>query len=355
MKETNWEKKIEERLTDLLSEAGFSVKSSREQAISGIAERADSGIDILMKAKSPEGKEYVLIVEAKSNGEPRMARMAIQQLREYLKNRQEAYGIFGAPFISKETGELCKKEGIGYVDAAGNSSLSFGPTFIQVKGNPNPFKNEKKLKSLFSPKSSRVLRVMLSNPEKKWFVRDLAEEADVSLGQASNVKKRLLDYEFIIKEKKEFKLREPEKLLQRWVESYSYAKSSASNFYSLQDPREFETLFSQYCREQNISYAFTLFSGAARVAPFVRYNRVFTYAPEFSLDAQEQLQLKPVRTGANVTILTPYDAGLLYSLQDISGEKVVCDVQLYLDLKSFGGRGEEAAEMIFEKRLKPKW
>jgi len=349
MKEIDWEKKIEERLIDLLGEAGLPLKDTRRQALSRNAP------DILIRATNPEGKEYSLLVEVKSNGEPRMARMAFQQLRESLKNRPETYGIFGAPYITEDTGELCQKEGIGYIDAAGNCSLSFGSTFIQVKGNPNPFKTEKKLKSLFSPKASRVLRVMLSNPGKRWYVRDLAQEADVSLGQSSNVKKRLLDYEFIIEKKKEIKLAQPEKLLQRWVDNYGYAKSSPANFYSLQSPREFETSFARYCRPQNLPYAFTLFSGAARIAPFVRYNRVFVYAPKFPPNAQEELQLKPVRTGANVTILTPYDEGLLYGLQSINDEEVVCDVQLYLDLKSFGGRGDEAAEMILEKRLKPKW
>ena len=355
MKEMNWKKEIEERLIDLLGEAGLSMTDLSREALFQNEEGVVAKPDILIRATSPEGKDYSLLVEVKSNGEPRMARMAFQQLRESLKERPEIYGIFGAPYITEETGELCQKEGIGYIDVAGNCSLSFGSTFIQVKGNPNPFKNEKKLKSLFSPKASRVLRVMLTNPEKRWYVRDLAEVADVSLGQVSNVKKRLLDYEFIREEKKEFKLTQPEKLLQRWVKNYSYSKSSATNFYSLQSPREFETSFYRYCRTQNLPYAFTLFSGAARIAPFVRYNRVFAYATAFPQNTQEELQLKPVQSGANVTILTPYDDGILYGLQDISGEKVVCDVQLYLDLKSYRGRGEEAAEMILEKRLKPKW
>ena len=349
MKEINWEKKIEERLTDLLGEAGFSIKDTRRQALS------QNAPDILMRVTSPEGKEYALFVEVKSIGEPRMARMAFQQLRESLKNQPGTYGIFGAPYITEETGELCQKEGIGYVDAAGNAFLSFGLTYIQIKGNPNPYKNEKTLKSLFSPKSSRILRVMISNPEKRWFVRDLAEEANVSLGQASNVKKRLLDYEFVKERKKEFNLTEPEKLLQRWTENYSYAKSPPLNFYSLRPLRELEELFADYCLNTGITYAFTLFSGAAVIAPFVRYNRAFAYSPDFSSQAREQLQLKEVKTGANMTILKPYDAGLLYGLQNITNRYVVCDVQLYLDLKSFGGRGDEAAEMILEKRLKPKW
>lgn len=355
MKKINWKKQIGEELTALLGKAGFSIADYRRPALSQNAGRKSAEPDIFIRAVSPEGKEYLLLVEVKSNGEPRMARMAFQQLRESLKNRPEAYGIFGAPYITEETGELCQKEGIGYIDAAGNVSISFGSTYIQIKGNPNPYKTKKTLKSLFSPKSSRVLRVLLSNSRKRWLVRDLAEEADVSLGQVSNVKKRLLDYEFIKERKKEFNLTEPEKLLARWIENYSYGKSPSQNFYSLQPLRVLEESFAEYCFNTGITYGFTLFSGAAVIAPFVRYNRAYAYAPDFSSQAREQLQLKEVKTGANLTILKPYDAGLLYGLQNINDRYVVCDIQLYLDLKSFGGRGDEAAEMILEKRLRPKW
>ncbi|MEA1928419.1 MAG: type IV toxin-antitoxin system AbiEi family antitoxin [Candidatus Auribacterota bacterium] len=355
MEKITWENKIGEELCALLGEAGFSITDYRQPALSQNTGRDPAEPDILIRAANPEGKEYSLLVEVKSNGEPRMARMALQQLREKIKNQSRSYGIFGAPYITEDTGELCQKEGIGYIDAAGNVSLSFGSTYIQIKGNPNPYIKKKILKSIFAPRSSRVLRVMLSNPGKRWFVRDLAKEADVSLGQVSNVKKRLLDYEFVKERKKEFNLTEPEKLLQRWTENYSYGKSTGRNFYSLRPLRELEESFSRYCLNTGITYGFTLYAGAAVIAPFTRYNRAYAYAPDFSSPAREYLQLKEVKTGANLTILDPYDNGLLYGLQNINNRYVVCDVQLYLDLKSFGGRGEEAAKMIFQKRLKPKW
>ena len=67
------------------------------------------------------------------------------------------------------------------------------------------------------------------------------------------------------------------------------------------------------------------------------------------------LQLKKVETGPNVTLLHPYDDGVLYGLQGINEISVVSDIQLYLDLKSYRGRGEEAAQAILEQRLRPKW
>lgn len=58
-------------------------------------------------------------------------------------------------------------------------------------------------------------------------------------------------------------------------------------------------------------------------------------------------------SGANVTLLEPYDAGVLQGLREIGGMNVVSDLQLYLDLRSYGARGEEAARAIFEQRIKP--
>jgi len=50
MKEIDWEKKIEERLIDLLGEAGLPLKDTRRQALSRNAP------DILIRATNPEGK-----------------------------------------------------------------------------------------------------------------------------------------------------------------------------------------------------------------------------------------------------------------------------------------------------------
>ena len=351
----DWVRKVEERLRSILIEAGLSVKSVVEQP-----SLEDSGPlkvrpDILMEIVKNAGQRWDLVVEVKSIGEPRMARLALQQLREFLKWRKRSYGIFAAPYITRETGELCRREGAGYIDAAGNCYLSFGPVCIQIEGRPNVFKTGKQFKSLFSRKSSRVLRVMLTNPSQLWFVRDLARETNISLGQVSSVKRRLLDFELIKEEKKGFRLVQPEKLLMRWTENYRYSKNPSRNFYSFQSPSELEGAIADYCRNNNVAYAFTMFSGAARVAPFVRYNRSFVYVAQLPFDAIDNLQLKEVQTGTNLTILTPYDEGLLYGLQEVNGQNVVCDVQLYLDLKSFGGRGEEAAEVVLDKRLKTKW
>ena len=105
----------------------------------------------------------------------------------------------------------------------------------------------------------------------------------------------------------------------------------------------------------SIQYAFTLTSGAARVAPFLRYNKAFCYVKGSLSSIAKDLDLKKVNTGPNVSLMEPYDDGIFYGIQEIKGMNVVSDIQLYLDLKSYKERGEEAAEFVFEKRLKEQW
>lgn len=102
-------------------------------------------------------------------------------------------------------------------------------------------------------------------------------------------------------------------------------------------------------------YALALFYGAGKVAPFVSFMKFLYYVDRDIEAIAKSLQLRKVESGANVMLLQPYDEGVFYGLQDINGIKIVSDIQLYLDLKSYRGRGEEAAQAIFEQRIKPKW
>ena len=55
------------------------------------------------------------------------------------------------------------------------------------------------LRSIFNPKAAAILRVMLREPDRAWRVTDLAEKANASLGHVSNVRKALLEREWIEK------------------------------------------------------------------------------------------------------------------------------------------------------------
>ena len=107
-----------------------------------------------------------LIVEAKSSGQPRIARQAATNLQLLRQSSPSIYGIFAAPFITPETGDQLAKQEIGYVDFAGNCRLCFDTIYIRREGRTNRFTEKRDLSTLYSPRAERVLRVLFDNPKR---------------------------------------------------------------------------------------------------------------------------------------------------------------------------------------------
>jgi hypothetical protein len=302
-----------------------------------------------------KGQKLLVIVELKNNGEPRYARQAVDRILRSLPETGGDYGIFIAPYISSRAAQICREENVGYLDLAGNCHISFESIYIHKEGMPNPFTRKRYLASLFSPKAERVLRVLLASGHKLWKMEQLSNEAQVSLGQVSNVKKLLADQEWIDAKTVGFSLSDPFSLLEEWAQNYRYRRSEVLDFYTMLGVGEFEYKLDEICRSKNIQYALTGFSASSRYAPAVRYQRAMAYIQD-QIDALvAALEIKPVGSGANVMILRPYDAGVFYGTQEISGSKVVSPVQNYLDLSSYRGRGDEAAEVLFDKVIRKLW
>jgi len=350
MKEQQVLKESERVLDDLLGEIPF-IKL-RERIYESPSARFVPDLDYRVKVGNSRQR---IILEVKSLGEPRQVRYAIQQLREYLALDGDAYPVVAAPYISNDTALLCKENGVGYIDLAGNCFLNFDKVYIERRNYPNPNVEKRELRSLFSPKASRIVRVLLTNPKRSWQLQELAREASVSLGMTFKIKERLLDLEYVRDKHKNIVLNRPEEFLAKWAESYSFRRNNMYNYFGFGAPRETERKLSEYCKDKNIRYALTLFSGAALVAPFARYTRGFAYVSEGIQELATSLELKEVTTGPNFSILEPYDDGVFYGSRTIKGIRVVSDVQLYVDLVNYKGRGEESAKFLLEQRLKTQW
>lgn len=315
--------------------------------------------DLIVKVQIKNGSKYLLVFEIKATGQPRYTRMAISQLKEYLLRINNSYGIFASAFVSEGSRKICLENGIGFIDLAGNCFFNFDNVFLSIEGRPNPFPDTRSLRTIFYPKSSRALRVLLCNPKKEWFVKYLAKEANISIGQTSLIKRKLLENELIeelqVGKKAKFRILNPEKLLNEWAKNYNYKNNVINNYYSLEDTKTIEKKISDYCDSKKINYAFTLTSGASMIAPFLRYNRIFFYYTGDIEKISKELDFKEVMTGPNVSILKPYDGGIYYSLQEINGAKIVSNIQLYLDLVNYKERGEEAAKFLLEQKIRKQW
>lgn len=351
MKIKNLEQKAQEALLACFQDIPF-LEAPQE-----VTNLYDLGVDFALRVVNRrEEIPYLLIVEIKNSGQPRYVNEAINQLKIY-QNRLEnnTYGVLLAPYISKRSARICKENNLGYVDLAGNCYLSFSSVFIQREGNPNPYTQERELKSLFYPKSERILRVLLTAGPKDWLTEELADESDTSLGQVSNVKKYLGNQGWLDNETKKLRLQQPFELLAAWAENYTFRKNEIQEYYSLKSPAETEVLLSNTCRELGLRCSLTGFSGGARYVSMVRYQRVMTYLEDGFDRIAGAIGLKPVTSGANVMLFKPYDSGVFYSSRLIDGAPVVSPIQAYLDLNSYRGRGEEAAQAILDKVIRELW
>lgn len=305
----------------------------------------DKGPDIIVKMRIQD-EERNLFVEVQNNGQPRIARLATYQIKDYLRQSLNTYGIFVAPYISQEAGKICEESGIGYLDLAGNCLLSFDTVYIRQTGAINSNVQKRELRSIYSPKGERILRVLLTQPKRIWKIAELAQAADVSLGQVANIKKILLDREWLRDTAKGITLANPSTLLDEWSQSYNFQRNKAIECYALAEISEIEAKVAETCRMLDLGYALTGFSSAARIAPMVRYQKASIYISGDPSSLLEKLGWKAVSSGSNVSLLTPYDDSVFFEGKEIDSIQIVSQVQTYLDLQSMRGRGQEAANAV---------
>lgn len=300
------------------------------------------------------GRPVRLVVEVKSNGQPRIMRDAAHQLKRYLDHRKEkVVPVVMAPYLSEQAREACREEGVGYADFLGNVYIAFDTVYIdrQVAGRPEP--ERRALRSLFKPKSARILRSLLREPGRSWRVAELAETAQVSIGLVSTIGSALRERGWAEQSAEGLVLSDPANLLDTWAEEYEQPKGEEIRRYTHFHGTSLTDRLRK--RPPNAGRAIlSSFSAAEWLAPYVRQGTSFFYADEEGLVALEQaLDLKPTAKGANVHIRVPDEDGVLEDAVRVAeGLFATSPVQTYLDLVHAGERGREGAEHLRTTLLK---
>ncbi len=344
------EDEAEEVLRTFLDEITFLKARLKRQSAED-----DSHIDFIADLQV-NGIPKRLLIECKSSGEPRFVRDAVLRLDRARHRNPDAYPVFMAPYISPEAAALCAEENIGYIDFSGNCHLSTPPLFIHKEGHPNQYLEQRPLRSLYSPKSERILRTLLAlhDPKKSWTLERLAKESAVSLGLVAKVCKLLADKEWIKPDYGWSHLAKPVELLKDWAQNYSFDRNTERFFYSMDDISELERKLGVMAKIAPKNAALASFSAASLLAPMVRYQRAYAYVmPQAMPGVISTLKLKEVTSGHNLVLLEPYDEGVLDHRGPI--KEVTSPVQTYLDLVSSKSRGEEAAEFLLNQVIKKAW
>lgn len=297
--------------------------------------------------------EKVLLIEVKSSGQPRYLRQVIAEF-EGRDLGANVYPVIAAPYVSPRGMALCRQHDVGCIDLMGNVYIAFGNVYIERMVEEKPERHKRRVKNLFAPVSSRIVRTMLEEPRRAWKLTELAEAADASLGQTYKVSEKLVDEALALKSRGEgLVLTEPGDLLDLWREVYDVMKANEiDSFHSSE--RDARRLMDEVERAAEVvekQHAFTLHAGASMIAPYVRFNDVHFYVegdPQLWVDT---LDLHTVEFGGNVHLLRPYDEGVFYRLRRPEGIAVVGNIQLYLDLYEYPARGREQAEFLRDEEI----
>lgn len=174
--------------------------------------------DKLLKIKI-QGTDIFFCVDIKTTINKAAIGFLLQQ-KDKLPHQQ----LLIAKYITTYMAEDLRKNGIQFIDTAGNAYINHFPIYIYVKGNrPIDLFIQKQPKRVFKPTGLKMVYALLCNPDliNKPY-RDIAKIADVALGTVGWIIRGLKELGFLIEMgKKGKKLLHKKELFNRWCTEYT--------------------------------------------------------------------------------------------------------------------------------------
>ena len=341
----NIEREAAERLSDFLRD----IPTVRHVDAKSGVEVQRPEVDVLVKFDIG-GRQVVLVCEVKSSGQPRFVRDAINQLsRQQRSELLDAVPIVVAPYFSEQAQRLCREANVGYLDFEGNARIAFDTVYIERKSPTQPKAEHRVLRSLFKPKSARILRTLLKEPGRPWRTAELANRAGVSAGHVSSVGKSLRDRDWAALGDDGFTLTDPNGLLDAWAEDYAPPEGQRNRLYThLHGDALEKSLRSVMANPDDGQIVLGSYSAAVWLAPYGRNPNRYIYTDHAGFGRLvAALKPSPSERGGNILVWIPDEDGVLADAIRLQPDLACTSpVQTYLDLMNSGDRGREAAEHL---------
>jgi len=281
------------------------------------------------------------------------------RVRRWLYETQDVpvdYLILAAPWLSDQTIQACAEANRGAIDLTGNYRLNLRHYHLERLGNspPAPLKRDAQL--LLAGKALRVVRALLAAPETTWSVQHMADVAQVSLGYASTVRRRLLHHGLVPEPGQDMTSLDARVLLQGWAESAGRRSSQVINAYTLvQGTRLNQVLKTLPEPGQHVLLSAT--SAAEWMSPYLQDQRTHFVVDALGYEHLHQhLKLQETARGANITVEVTEDTGIFIDrFEPAERLWTTSPTQTYADLFRQGNRSRQAAEKLLDEYLVPLW
>lgn len=258
------------------------------------------------------------------------------------------------PYMGAVGKKLCADAGVSWFDLSGNAHIVAPGLRILIDGKPNQFVRRGRPGTAFAPKSSRIARRLLIDPQKPWRQQDLAHAAGLDDGFTSRIIQRL-EHDRLVERTPNgsVRVRDANLLLDAWSEVYDFEKHAiVRGHVSARDGEELVARTSD-ALEEKIRYAATGLAAAYLYTEFAAFRLATFFVerrpPEPLLKA---LGFREENRGANVWLVIPNEIGVFDGADETSKvAHCVHPVQAYVDLKAHPERAEEAAAELRSRLL----
>jgi hypothetical protein len=296
---------------------------------------------------------FKFAVQWKASGGAAAVAMAVRAVRRFVeKSREKLIPLVAAPFIGEVGQRLCAEAGVGWLDLSGNAHLVAPGLRVNIEGKPTQFKRAGRPRSLFAPKSSRIARWLLIEPERAFSQRELAKVAGLDEGFTSRIVRQLEEQHLVARGPNgAVKVADSDAMLDAWREDYDFSRHHiVRGHIAARSSDEILRRLSSELKRGKLEHAATGLAGAWLLNQFAGFRMVVFYVAHLpSAEAQQAMGFREESRGENVWLVVPNDEGVFHGAVEREGIRCAHPVQVYLDLKDHPERSAEAAEQLRHK------
>ncbi|CAN5398239.1 hypothetical protein BH11ARM2_BH11ARM2_10930 [soil metagenome] len=258
-----------------------------EEATQGSVESVKEGSHAIVRVRW-SGGTHTLLCEQKARVWPNELPGMAARFRRDCQGQDTLHclPLLLVPSVSDGLAEACLNEGISWMDGAGNCDIRSEGLMLRIRGEANPYRESRDVKSLHSPKASRIIHALLAYPHRDWKTAELASVAGVSTGLVPSVRAKLIEEGWVESSHGHLRVIEPRKLLENWQRNYR-PKRREVPLITLLPILGFEKRLAAYGSD----YALTGFASAERYAPYTRYQKIAFYVLRWKAEDAKMLDL----------------------------------------------------------------
>lgn len=256
------------------------------------------------------------------------------------------------PHMNAAAAKYCREHQISWVDLSGNARIVTDKLFVKSQGKPNRFRRKRATLNPFAPKSSRLIRQLLLDPQRTFTQKELIELTNLPQSLVSRLVRSLRETGFLT-DSRLVSVRRPNALLEAWAEAYRFESHEIvrGHVSSTNGPDLLHSV-SKGLSGLGVKCGATGLAGAWLLDKFASFRLATFYVDRIPTTKElEALEFQPTKRGPNVWLVCPRDTALLSHLKQQDGINCQSPLQIFLDLQSHPERAQEAADEIRQRHL----